>query len=79
MKERVLVLLKSPDSRLKNNNNYDVSYPESAISFGSKIYVFQAKKKACLIYDIENNTWSEKHFEVGRNLRYFSCAKIPQC
>ena len=70
------VLLNSPDSRLINYNDYDVSYLESAISIGSKIYVFHATKSACLIYDIENNTWSEKPCDV-------SCAevgaKVPQC
>ena len=73
------VLLKPPDSRLINYNDYGFMFPEAAISIGSKIYVFLASESICLIYDVENNILSENYFEVSRNLRYFRCAKIPQC
>ena len=73
------VLLKSPDSRLINYNNYNYKFPEAVISIRSKFYVFYEKKSTCLIYDIENNTWSEEHFELKKNMSFFSCAKVPQC
>ena len=72
------VLLKSAGSRLINYIDYDVLYPEAAISIGSKIYVFKARKSACLIYDIENDTWSEELCNVSRNRSNFNCVKLPQ-
>ena len=73
------VLLKSPDSRLINYNDYRLKFPNAVISIRSKIYVFYEKKSTCLIYDIENNTWSEDLFEISKNLSFYSCAKVPQC
>ena len=54
----ILTLLISPDSRSRYIN-------DAVISIGSKFFVFNARNRTCLIYDIEKNTWSENHFEVN--------------
>ena len=70
------VLLKSPEGRFLHCS---VTFPDAVILIGSKFYVFHRRKSTCLIYDIENDTWSEEPCKVSRNLSNFSCAKLPKC
>ena len=69
------VLLKPPDDCLLN---YNVTRPDAVISIGNKLAIFRSKKSLCLIYDIENDTWSEEPCGVTTSLSNFSCAKISQ-
>ena len=48
------VLLKSPDYRFINYNDYSFMYPKAAFSIGSKFYVFHGRKNTYFIYHIEN-------------------------
>ena len=52
---------------------YDLS---EVITIGSKILLF-IENCNVIIYDFENNEWSVKTCEAAKNLRYFSCVKIP--
>ena len=70
------VLFKSPGY---HSPYYPVTFPDAVISIGSKIYVFHSRHYTCFIYDIENDTWSEKQCKVSRRLLRFSCVKVPQC
>ena len=53
------VLLKSPDYRFINYNDYSFMFPKAAFSIGSKFHVFHGRKNTYFIYHIENGTWSE--------------------
>ena len=66
---KTFVTIKSP----KLNYNH---YGTRAYSIGKKILVFQYKSPI-FIYDTEKNRWSEESCDVTRNLRYFSCVKVP--
>ena len=70
------VLLKSPNGRLINFNDYSFMFPKAAFSIGSKIYMFHGRKNTYFIYHIENGSWSEESFKVTRNLSNFICAKV---
>ena len=52
---------------------YDLS---EVITIGSKILLF-IENCNVIIYDFENNEWSVKTCEATRNLKYFSCVKVP--
>ena len=62
--------LKKPTSGF---NLYDLS---DVITIGSKILLF-IENCNVIIYDFENNEWSVKTCEATRNLKYFSCVKVP--
>ena len=68
------VLLKSPDDRFTRH----LDFPRAVLSIGKKLVVIQKRTNSSLIYDEENDTWSEESFEVSRNLSAFSIAKVPQ-
>ena len=55
-----------------------LDYPIAVISIGNKLIVFQRTTKTFLIYDVENDTWSEEPCEVSRNLSSYNCVKVPQ-
>ena len=69
------VSLKYPD---KWFSYFNFHYPLAVISIGKKLIVFQKTTSTSLIYDVENDTWSEEPCEVSRNLSSFSCVKVPQ-
>ena len=68
------VLLKSPDACFLSH----LDFPLSVISICNKLVVFRRNKSFSVIYDVENETWSEEPCEVSRNLSSYSCVKVPQ-
>ena len=50
--------------------------PSGVITIGSKIFVFRDERNV-IIYDFENDEWSEKTCEATENFLWFSCASIP--
>ena len=68
------VLLKLPTYYFSRH----LDVPIAVISIDNKLVVFQRTKNTCLIYDVENEIWSEKPCEVSRNLLCYSCVKVPQ-
>ena len=68
------VLIKKP---MKRNLSF-FHKPFQAVSIGNKIVAYQHDIQTCSCYDIEKDEWSEEEFELTRNLKYFSCVKVPQ-
>ena len=50
--------------------------PSGVITIGSKIFVFRDERNV-IIYDFENDEWSEKTCKATKYISYFSCAKLP--
>ena len=48
-----------------------------AVSVEKKIFVFQEDSASVICYDIEKNEWSYEPCEVTKNLKGYSCVKIP--
>ena len=61
---------------LKSPHNCFIS-PNSVISIGSKLVLFKFRKKSLLIYDLEDDSFSEEPCEVTKDLLGFSCVKVP--
>ena len=68
------VLLKLPDECFSSY----LDFPLAVFSIGNKLVVFQRRKSFSLVYDAENDTWSEEPCEVSRNLSSYNCVKVPQ-
>ena len=65
-------LLKKPE-KLFERSFY---YPRQVIAIGTKLNFF-CNKGNVIIYDIDNDKWSEKTCEATENLFLFSCVKLP--
>ena len=65
------VLLKCPN---------DLSHHEisDATSVANKIVMFGNKNGLVLLYDVENDVWSEERCESTRQIKYFSCSKVQK-
>ena len=48
-----------------------------ATSIGSKIVFIHNRRKNISFYDVEKRKWSEKTYEVIKDLQNFSCVKVP--
>ena len=66
---KVFITIKSPEL----NSEYTAT---RAYSIGKQIFVFQFELPI-LIYDTDKNEWSEESCEVTKDLRHFSCVKVP--
>ena len=49
--------------------------PDSVISMGNKLAVFNSNDQTCLFYDVENDLWSEEVCEITTNVSYFVVKK----
>ena len=65
-------LLNTPKKHFKSS----CYYPTEVISIGSKLNIFYDKGHV-IIYDIDNDEWSEKTCEATKNMIYFSGVKLP--
>ena len=65
-------LLKQPTSAF----GYNCKDPSGVITIGSKLFVFRNNSNV-IIYDYNNDEWSEKICEAIKKLSLFSCASIP--
>ena len=65
-------LLKQPTVAPK----YFLRQPSGAFTFGSKIFVLR-NEGSVIIYDFENDEWSEKTCKATTGIWHFSCAKLP--
>ena len=54
-----------------------LKYSCNAISIESKIVFLENFQNKVCLYDVDKNEWSEKQCEVTKNIRSFSCVKIP--
>ena len=54
-----------------------LKYSCKVISIENKILFFKNYQNRISFYDVDKNEWSEKQCEVTKNLRSFSCVKIP--
>ena len=68
------VLLKMPTYSFSSN----LDVPLAVIPIGNKLVVIQRLNGVSLIFDVENETWSEETCKVLENLLNYSCAKVPQ-
>ena len=50
--------------------------PSGVITIGSKIFMFHNEGEM-IVYDFENDEWSEKTCEATKNLSSFSCVRTP--
>ena len=48
------------------------------VPIGSQILIFRSREKVVLIYDVDNDTWSEKSFQIMEHFTGLSIAKVPQ-
>ena len=55
-----------------------LDFHSEVISIGNKVLVFQNMRNVVLIYDMENDSWSEESCEITKHLFKFCCVKIPQ-
>ena len=67
-------LLKSPPNYIAEY----LEYPFKTVTIGNTLVVFGDQSIKILLYDIENNYWSEKKFEAIKNIACSTCAKLPQ-
>ena len=63
------VALKSPEINV---------YCLQAFAIRNKIYVFQNYGAAVKCYDVDEDKWSDEACEVTKNVRSFSCVKVPR-
>ena len=50
---------------------------DQVISIGSNIFVMQCDSSSLFCYDVDNDKWSEKPFEVTKHFGNSSCVKLP--
>ena len=48
-----------------------------ALSIGSKIYILLNNKSFIVSYDIDKDDWSVEASEATKNIKFFSCVKLP--
>ena len=61
---------------LKESTPDYLRLPSGVISIGNKIFVLSENRKI-LTYDFEKNQWLVKSCEATKDLKSFSCVKIP--
>ena len=53
---------------------------QEVLSVGSKVVIFQDfYSSSIVVYDVENDEWSEKPCDVAESTNFYSCVKIPFC
>ena len=62
------VVLKSPYSPFDLNK---------AMSIGKKIIIFKNNSSLVIFYDVDEDEWSKESCKGTKNLKDFSCAKLP--
>ena len=68
------VLLKQPSGDLDEH----VLFMCDVTSVGSSVVIFSTVKGKILLYDVENDVWSERKCDANQRIRRFSCAKLPK-
>ena len=63
-------LLKKPERLFESSSLTEV------ISIGTKLNIF-CNKGRVIVFDIDNDEWSEKTCEATKNLLSFSCVRLP--
>ena len=57
-------------------SRYDLYESFGLNNIGSMIFIFKDNSNV-ITYDFENNKWSVKACKATKNIRFFSCVKIP--
>ena len=57
-------------------SRYDLYESFGVNNIGSKIFIFKDNSNV-ITYDFESNEWSVKACKATKNIRFFSCVKIP--
>ena len=69
------VLLKQPSGGLDDH----ILFMCDVTSIGSSVVIFSKSVKGkILLYDVDEDVWSERECDANQNTRCFSCIKLPK-
>ena len=49
-----------------------------AISIGNKILIFRNNSPKLAYFDLDKDDWYEEPFEVTKDIKWYSCLKLPK-